>query len=563
MLAALAVAALTSTPLPARSQEPPRLDAAQPAEAPPSPTGDAATPAPAPADGAGSDAPDPAEGTDAPVPTPDAGTSPRGANAGTSPSSAGTPLSADEVLRRAAEAHPDLRQARLRLRRARTLARAETSLLTPVASADLNVIHNEDPVDDLFLQGKRVTDIWRVGTQLAKRFDWGMDLTLRFEATRFESEQPFVLPGGVRDVNRIGPNWQESLTLTLRQPLMRGFGTQLGRLSLTAAEQQADAAALGLSQAASQAALEVLAAWHELRFATGAVEVRRRQLDIARAQREATEALIEGGSLAEIELDVVDQRMALLEESLLVAENDLLGRRAELGRLLGDPEGQRRDYVPEGDPATGAGPQDVEGLVAMAAEGNPELVTLRQQLAAQRVAMIGSRDAVKPQLDLTASLGQNALSSDGFFDAFGQIIELEATAFSAGVILSIPLDNGRAKERLEADRIELERIQAQVSALERQLGDQVREAHRLVALGARRVALTDRGVELARRTLEAEQARFLAGRSTNQQVLQVQEQLQQAEERALRARIDRELAVLRLRHLTGTLLAAFGAEIEP
>ena len=470
-------------------------------------------------------------------------------------------ITASQSVDRALDRHPELGQARLRLRRAETLARGEGSLLSPVLRVDGNLIHDEEPTQSLFEEGVRVTDIARTQTQLIKRFGWGMDLTLQFEATRFESEQPFVLPGGIRQVQRIGPNWQESLSLSLRQPLLKGFGAEVNEAPLRAALGQRDAARLDLERSASQALLEVLVAHSELSFAQATVAVRRRQQAIAGEQREATEALVAAGSLAEIELDVIDQRLALFEESVLVAGVELISRRAELSRLIGDDD--RTAWGAEAVQLPLPAIADADALVDLARAQNPEIATLRAQVGAQRIALEISRDGARPQLDLSASVSQSALSEEGFLDAAGQIAGLDATSLAGGLVLTVPLDNGRAEARLEADGIELQRIEAQIAQAERQIDQQVREALRLVELGLRRVALSDRAAALSRRTLEAERARFRAGRSTNQQVLQFQDDLQRAEERAQRARVDLTLAALRAHHLTGSLLRVLGVEVLP
>ena len=74
------------------------------------------------------------------------------------------------------------------------------------------------------------------------------------------------------------------------------------------------------------------------------------------------------------------------------------------------------------------------------------------------------------------------------------------------------------------------RLQAQLEAVERQVSDQVWEGLQAVNLARRRADFGARKVAQALENLAAEQARYRAGRSTNQQVLQFQSDLEQAEE---------------------------------
>lgn len=472
-------------------------------------------------------------------------------------------LSVEEALGRALKHHPELTQSRLRLRRAQVVVDGEESSLSPVVTFNTSVTRSEEPTQGLLANGVRLTNLQQASTQLDKRFWWGMDLSLSFNATRLESETPFVLPGGVEDVQRIGPIWQEALNLTLRQPLLRGFGRDANLASLAIAEAQRDVAEVGLLQAQSQAVLEVLIAYHELAFAVESVRLRHRQLSLSREQRAATEALVSAGSVAESEIGVVEQRILLLEESLMVAENDLTSRRSELSRLLGLTNRPPPPLTPSAPLDAPAIVESEDTLIAMAMEGNLEVLTLREQLRAQRVSVRTSTDATLPQIDLTLSLGQNALSNSGFTQGVQQIVNRDADAVTAGVVIAVPLDNGRARAQLEAERVELTRLRAQLEAVERQITDQVWEGLQAVNLARRRADFGERKVALAQENLAAEQARYRAGRSTNQQVLQFQSDLEQAEEQALRARVDFIQASLRLRHLTGALLHDHQLEVQP
>ncbi|MEO1272418.1 MAG: TolC family protein, partial [Myxococcota bacterium] len=269
------------------------------------------------------------------------------------------------------------------------------------------------------------------------------------------------------------------------------------------------------------------------------------------------------GQLAESELDVIAQRLVALEESLLVAENDQLTRQETLMRLLGQPapggSPLQATSAPEGD----ALPLADEELIRVSRNQNIELRLLEEQIQTQRLNMVTSRDAVLPDLDLLMTITQQGLSNDGFGDASNQVFTFEAGTAFIGLSLNVPLDNGRAQAQYEADQIQLQDLEIQYATTERQVIDSVRAAARLMRLNQKRVDLGDRAVELSQRALQAEEARFRAGRSTNQSVIQFQEELQQAQSRVLRSRVDLIISVLRLRNLTGTLLDAYGIEVEP
>jgi hypothetical protein len=132
------------------------------------------------------------------------------------------------ALARALETHPDLVQARLQLRAAELRAEGDLSLLAPTLNFDISHLHNEEPTQALLEEGIRITDVTRAQTQLFKRTSWGLGMSLQLTTTQFESETPFINPfNDSIAVQRIGPNVQQSLSMTLRQPVLKGFGAKV------------------------------------------------------------------------------------------------------------------------------------------------------------------------------------------------------------------------------------------------------------------------------------------------------------------------------------------------
>lgn len=463
------------------------------------------------------------------------------------------PLTADAAVARATQTHPGLAQARLVVRRAEETVKAEEGLLVPQLRVETSWLSNSEPTEGLFEAGLRESDLFQTNASVSWRLPWGSDLSIATDAARFKAVQPIEF-AGMRQNQTIGPNWQEHLNLTLRQPLLRGFGEDVNLASENIARERLDLARAQLAQTASGAVLEVLAAFYELDYAQRDVAIKERQLAIAKEQREATVALVDAGTLATVEIDVIDQRIVVLEEALLLARHDLDSKSRDLGRLL--------DQVVDGTNANFVRRElaPLPELLETAYAGSPELVSIREQIDAQRLVLGTRDDGILPQLDLTASVGQNALDKT-FGGAAGQIVGLDATRWFFGAVFTMPLDNTRARKLAASDRVELERLQVELDATRERLRIDIETARRLVEVNDRRLLLTERSVELAGRTLDAERAKFRAGRSTNQQVLARQEELERAEVRHARTLVDRELSVLRLQHLTGTLLQRWGVEV--
>jgi len=471
------------------------------------------------------------------------------AQEGRSPS----PIDVPTVLAQLTAHNGELRQARLAVDRAELVWTGERLALAPVLTLDASYAHSDEPTQGLFENGLRITDVVRGQGQIAQRLPWGTTLALVFDATRVHTFQPFQLPGGGRQVTEIGPNWDERLAFTLRQPLLRGSGRAVNTANVALAEQQRDVASLEVERSASTVVLEALTRYLELVAAHEDVAIKARQLEILDGQRAATEALLEAGRVAATELDVLDQRVLVLEEARLVANHQRDVQSLELARVLG-ADGPEVTYAPSGLPELGSILADDAALDAAARAHNPELRLLREQLDAKRIELATTEDATLPQLDLTLSVGQRGLSADGFFDAGSQLVTLDAGNVALGATFSMPLGADRATQQHEATRLDIVQIEARIEDTERRIASEVHKAARLARLNAQRVDLSERSVLLARKNLTAEQSRFQSGLSTNQAVLQVEEELERAEVKASRARVDVLAAQLQVLHLTGELV---------
>jgi hypothetical protein len=118
----------------------------------------------------------------------------------------------------------------------------------------------------------------------------------------------------------------------------------------------------------------------------------------------------------------------------------------------------------------------------------------------------------------------------------------------------IPIGNNAAQGRLAERRFQLDRSVVEMAALQQDIIAQVRIAVRALEDGAAAVEAAISSQQLAARNLEAEQTKFDNGLSTNYQVLQIQEDLAQAELTLIRTYLDYRKANIGYRYATGTLL---------
>ena len=126
------------------------------------------------------------------------------------------PLSVEDALTQALNNNPEIRGAQIAVRRAKTLADGELSLLTPVLSFETSYLHSDQPTSGLYVTGLLISDVVQYQLQASKSFETGTLLSLQLQGRRQHSFQPFIFPGAPeRQINEVGPEWDETLSLTL------------------------------------------------------------------------------------------------------------------------------------------------------------------------------------------------------------------------------------------------------------------------------------------------------------------------------------------------------------
>lgn len=472
-------------------------------------------------------------------------------------------LTPEEALRSTIERNPQLQELGLTVRAATLDAEAQMSLRPFTLRGDTGFQFDEQPSVGVIESGVRQTTMFRGSAELLKQFVIGTSLSLRLDINRTVSEIPFTVPDlGISETRVFGPNYFTGLTLAATQPLLRGAGKELGELPLTLARQQVDVARLQKLRAANDLVAEALNAYWAWVGAYFTLEAQRNSLARTRVLSEATIAQIEAGQLAELERDIVAQRIAAAEQGIVAAEAAVIDAAEALRKTMGidiaiDAAFEPPRVVPTDPPAI----MTMEEALQHARATNPDLRLLDQEVRASELSLVRSRDLVRPQLDAVATVSQLGLAED-IIDSLEHIGTFDFSSVFLGLQFGIPLDNRLAKKQLEADEVALQAARLRREQALREVELRLRQARRLLETQKRRLALSETEIELARKNLAAMQDKFRAGLASNLEVLQLEEDLSAAEARYNQARLDVATSRIGLRRVTGTLLEHWDVELE-
>ena len=345
--------------------------------------------------------------------------------------------------------------------------------------------------------------------------------------------------------------YTDSLNLSYTQPLMRGawseYATSIQRQGELAYRRQVEAerqARLGVVYQVRVAYWDLVNAIEQRGVAVSGTELGQSRLQ----QSERRLAAGVGTSV-----DVIQSRVELAtrHEALIQSQNAVAQTMDVLRRLIfsGKREGMwDTELVPTAGLPDDVSVDGLEGLSGNLATALAERPGLRQRQMDIDVARLSHAQRISERmsgLDLAFSAASGSVGARSG-STFGQTMDFRYPTYGASLNYSLNLGNRTASYAERSGRASVRAAIIEYDREELQVTSEVRAAQRGVHFAVEQVAATTTSLELARRQLEAENARFAQDLSTTFQVLEFQHSLIEAmsNERSARAGFVKALAEL-------------------
>jgi len=384
--------------------------------------------------------------------------------------------------------------------------------------------------------------------------------TLRFRAVTNYNSTSF--DDAMADALLGADNWRHEVSVSFTQPLLRGRGRQLYDASERRATLSKDVAILAKRVVAIQTTQTVVSAYWDLVLAERQVGITRASLELARERLRITQIGSDGGKIPRSEIPAVQQIIATREEEILAAELSVLDRSIALRRATGLPIGKDELALRLGG-ELGIGDQSFEvgQLIDRAFAAAPELAQLAKQDGVAKLDIEVNENGLMPRLDATIQLGPTG-QDEKFGPALKNLVTL--ATFTVGGQLTFEHSLGQENVRGVARELRAGRRKLEVTAtdIKAQIAQTMARAVAQLELAKRRVALSQRAIDLARQNIQIESDRFNLGKATNFDVLNRQEELRQSELRKAQAMIDWHKAEVVVQALTGDLLPSYGLTVD-
>lgn len=350
-------------------------------------------------------------------------------------------------------------------------------------------------------------------------------------------------------------SYNDSVSLSLRQPLLKDFWIDGTRLNISLAKNTLKQTQESYRGSLLDLCLSVTKSYYDLIATQDGIRVQTAALELSERSLAENHKKVEVGAMAPLEEKQAEAQVASRRADLIVAR-ERYDRAVNIIKNLTSDDFSSLD---------GSGIRPAGALEAIPEVFNrqdswhkaltlrPDILQEKLTLESWHVSLKYDRNQLFPQLDLTGGYGLvgNQLHLD---PVLGDIGDRANPKFSYGIEFKVPLSNRQAKDRIKRDRLQLERELLFYKRLEQNAMKEVDDDILGAQSALERVAATKAAQIYAVAALDAEQKKLENGKSTSFNVLQLQRDLVTAESTAIQALTDYNKALVDLARAEGTLL---------
>jgi outer membrane protein len=398
----------------------------------------------------------------------------------------------------------------------------------------------------------------------------GTQYTVQFSGAKSSQTNSFA---------SFNPSLTANLNFNFNQPLLRNRGTYVNRIPLMQAqnnfrvsEYQLRSQLLSLINTAEAAYWSVISTRESLR-------VQEKARDTAAAYLAYMQQQLDLGALSPLDIYNPKANLAAAEVSVSQARFNLLQAEDALRRQLSvdlDPDIRKLplsltenvDLGPAGALAI-----DREQAVQKALATNPSIKSAMQRLDSDDLQIQSAKNGLMPNLAFTAGYTSNgrggiyypssssifdsgsaAAIPGGIADALGQMFGFNYPTYQAGLTLTLPIRSKTASVAMANALVQKKTDSLTVRNQQQSIRLQVLNAVTALEGAKESLKLANTQREFSKLNLDAMNEKYRLGAEINQNVINAQQQLAQAELAVVNAQISVRRSTLNLLTQTGELL---------
>lgn len=363
--------------------------------------------------------------------------------------------------------------------------------------------------------------------------------------------------------NRFTDNYVTFGGISVTQPLLRGFGFGANLAGLRIAKADRNIADWQHRQTVINTVAGVIFAYNNLTQARENLRIAQDARELAMDTLRKNEARNRVGAISDADVIQARSTAASRDDSILLAAQSARDRENELRLLIGERTFMLTGPELEIEPLPPVVPMTVDAAADLkkAFELRPDYQAARLGITRRRANGAFAQNQLLPRVDFVGSYGYSGMDRD-FGAARRQVRDQDVRAYSAGIVVSLPLTFAEGRGRARAARLAVRQSEEDLVRLESDIAVDVTAAAGQIETTRQRVATNRRAVDLARQSLEAEEKKITAGTGSTFLVLQAQGNLVQVERTYVAAVADERRAHAAYERELGTTLLNRSIKVE-
>ncbi len=357
------------------------------------------------------------------------------------------------------------------------------------------------------------------------------------------------------------PDYSSDVGVTLRQPLLRGAGQRINLAPLARAMTSLDGSLFRLRGQILAVLADTELAYLDLVRARASRELTLSSIEQAEVLLEENRERERLGLVIPLEVLQAETILTQRQEDLIRADRRIADAVDALADLMGTEalnSGAAFDFVVTALPETLPGLPDLDSVVQMALLNDTAASLQERMIEMEQIDRMLAADAVRPELNLIGGLRYSGRDSEGLESFRGAAERQDGYDWRAGLEVRMPWGSRAARARLRQAERSLETAEIELVRLKQEKAVATRRAWRAVEEGRQRIEVARKALRLSEASFEQERARFQSGATSYRNVLEAQQDLDEARANELGVRADALQALVRLSRIDGTLLERHG-----
>jgi outer membrane protein len=409
-----------------------------------------------------------------------------------------------------------------------------------------------------------------VQASYTQTFTTGTNIFAGFSSNRNSTNSTFYF---------LNPYVNSTVTLQFTQPLLRNAGRFANTAPLIIARRALQQSRASFEAQVNDAILQVVTQYWAVVQARGSFDVEQRSLALAESSYQHDKRALELGALPPLDIYRSQSEVAARRLQAIQSEYVLKQVQEALRFTIGvdqDPTlaALELDLVERPEPEGEIETIDAAEVLKKALSARPEIAATSDALANDETSIRLAHNALKPDLSLTGFYQSNGIggnqydlntgqliASGGLRTSFNQLFGFGFPGYGGTITLNLPIRNRGAKANLGTALV-TRRHDLYTSQVTREgIVQQVKDSVHLLEEAKLTLAAGKTSLELAQKSLAADQRKYELGAETNFFVLDSQTKLAQSELELLQTQINYQIARATVDHATGSLLEPYHVQL--